>query len=449
MWHTFNSFSFDTAKWRIILNNNHFDTGLPRGVADYLPTRAAMLSVLEQQVLKVASAWGFQRFIPPALEFEDVLAIGMGEGLRRRTFRFDDWQSGRLLAIPPDITPQIARIVATRMKGQPLPHRISYAGRVLRHSELQSGRSREIMQAGVELIGLDSPEADAEMVAMAVEVMQSVRLRDFKVDLGQVAFCQGIFDESGLTGEPLGLVREAVALKDASAVDTLLKRFPVSAQSQKELRLLPRLFGGSEVLEEAAKMVNNPRSSAALQNINEVVAILKLHGISDCLTIDLGETRGLDYHTGLTFEGFIPGLGETLFSGGRYDSLTARYGFNAPATGFTCNLINLMQALELQGNSTDEHRDLLVFEASDDKSEALEISRTLRGLGYSVARDIIRRDLDASLDYALKAGINALLVIEDNNNSADNKQYRLIQTKDRKEQILSRTQLWELFTNRG
>ncbi len=449
MWHTFDSFSFDTAKWRTALNNHHFDTGLPRGVADYLPTRAAMLSFLEQQTLKVASAWGFQRFIPPALEFEDVLAIGMGEGLRKRTFRFDDWQSGRLLAIPPDITPQIARIVATRMKGQPLPHRISYAGRVLRHSELQSGRSREIMQAGVELIGLDSPEADAEMVAMAVELMQSLRLRDFKVDLGQVAFCQGIFDESGLTGEPLGLVREAVALKDASAVDSLLKRFTVSEQSRKELQMLPRLFGGCEVLDEAGRMVKNPRSLTALQNINEVVTILKLHGIEDCLTIDLGETRGLDYHTGLTFEGFIPGLGEILFSGGRYDSLTARYGFDSPATGFTCNLLNLMQALELQGNMMDEHRDLLVFEASDDKSEALKISRKLRGLGYSVARDIIRRDLDASLSYAMQSGIRALLVIEDDDSSDDNRKYRLIHTKDKKEQILSRTQLWELFTNRG
>jgi ATP phosphoribosyltransferase regulatory subunit len=428
------------------LEPTFIDTSLPRGVADYLPGRAARLSELEQQVLRVATAWGFQQILPPALEFEDVLAIGMGEGLRSRTFRFDDWQSGRLLAIPPDITPQIARIVATRMKGQLLPYRISYAGRVLRHAELQSGRNREIMQAGVELIGLDSPEADAEMVAMAVEVMKAAKLRDFKVDLGQVGFCQGVFAASGLHGEPLRLVREAVSLKDVSTVKMLLMRYPVAADSHRELIALTRLFGGSEVLVEAAKVVHNVRSQAALQNIAEVVQILTMHGVEDCLSIDLGETRGLDYHTGLTFEGFVPGIGEALFSGGRYDDLTGRYGFKAPATGFTCNLQSLMQALESQGDRQSDQRDLLVFNRADDRREALEISGLLRERGYSVARDIIRRDLDASLCYAVQNSIRAVLVI----GSPELEQgcYRLIQSIDGAEQILTHEQLLQHYTAR-
>lgn len=422
------------------------DFSLPRGVADYLPNRAARLAELEQQVLRVAQAWGFERIIPPALEFEDVLAIGMGDGLRARTFRFDDWQTGRLLAIPPDITPQIARIVATRLKGQPLPHRISYSGRVLRHAELQSGRSREIMQAGVELIGLDSPEADAEMVAMAVEVMQAVGLRGFKVDLGQVAFCQGVFAASGLQDEALRLMREAVALKDVSAVARLVKRYPVSAVSSQELLALPRLFGGSEILDEAGQVVQNQQSQRALDNIREVVAILELHGVQDCLTIDLGETRGLDYHTGLTFEGFVPGLGEALFSGGRYDGLTGRYGFDSPATGFTCNLLSLLQALELQGQCGGAQRDLLVFNAAIDRRDALDMSRELRQRGYRVARDIIRRDLDASLCYAAQSGIQAVLVVGDGDGQLP---YRLIQTQDRTELQLDRTGLLQIFPARG
>jgi ATP phosphoribosyltransferase regulatory subunit len=423
------------------------DTSLPRGVADYLPGRAARLSELEQQVLRVAAAWGFQQVLPPALEFEDVLAIGMGEGLRARTFRFDDWQTGRLLAIPPDSTPQIARIVATRLKDQPLPHRISYAGRVLRHAELQSGRSREIMQAGVELIGLDSPEADAEMVAMAVEVMTAAKLRDVKVDLGQVAFCQGVFEASGLAGEPLRAIQQAVALKDVSSVEMLLGRYPVSESSRSELMALPRLFGGCEVLQEAARIVQNERSRQALQNIVEVVEILALHGVSDCLTIDLGETRGLDYHTGLTFEGFVPGIGDALFSGGRYDDLIGRYGFDAPATGFTCNLFSLMQALELQGETQHEQRDLLIFNAADDRREALELSRELRQRGYAVARDIIKRDLESSLSYAARSGIRAVLVI--GGSAQDLGQYRLIQTVGRTEQNITREQLWQQFLPRS
>lgn len=387
--------------------------GLPRGVADYLPSRAAALSMLEQQVLKVADAWGFQRIITSPLEFEDVLAIGLGEGLRARTFRFDDWQSGRMLAIPPDITPQIARIVATRLKGRPLPHRICYAGRVLRHSELQSGRGREIMQAGVELIGLESPEADAEMVAMAVEVMQSVGLPDFKVDLGQVAFCRGIFEASGLSGEVLQLLREAVSRKDAAQVAEVVRAHPVSEQSRAEITALPRLFGGREVLREAEGIVANETSRKALDNISQVLDILALHGIENQITIDLGETRGLDYHTGMTFEGFMLGIGDALFSGGRYDDLTARFGYPAAATGFTFNLFSLLQALEAAKAMQEPLRDILLFNARTDRCNVLELARLLRQRGYSVARDIIRRDLAASLDYAAQSGIKWVVVLRE------------------------------------
>lgn len=417
------------------MNSNQPDTGLPRGVADYLPGRAATLSMLEQRVLQVADAWGFQRIITPPLEFEDVLAGGLGEGLRARSFRFDDWQSGRMLAIPPDITPQIARIVATRLKGWPLPHRISYAGRVLRHSELQSGRGREIMQAGVELIGLKSPEADAEMVAMAVEVMQSVSLPDFKVDLGQAAFCRGVFEASALSGEALRLLREAVARKDTGQVAAVLQAHPVSEQSRKEIMALPRLFGGKEILREAGQVTVNELSRQALENLSQVIEILDMHGISDQITIDLGETRGLDYHTGLTFEGFIPGIGDALFSGGRYDDLTARFGYPAPATGFTFNLFSLLQALEATRALPDPLRDILLFNAREDRQDALELARLLRKKGYSVARDIIRRDLGASINYASQSSIRWIVVVRDDTTLL------LVNSTDRTESVVSLDEL--------
>jgi len=415
----------------------HDYTGLPRGVADYLPARAASIAAIESQMLQVAARWGFQRIIPPALEFEEVLAGGMGEGLRSRTFRFDDWQSGRMLAIPPDITPQIARIVATRLRGMPLPHRICYSGRVLRHAELQSGRSREIFQAGVELIGLDSPEADAEMVAMAVEVMQGLGIVDFTVDLGQVAFCRGVFEASGLSGEPLQLIKAAVACKDASTVAALVAKYPVPEQSRQELLALPRLFGGREVLEDALRVVKNDCSCQALHNLHEVVAILELHGVTRYLTIDLGETRGLDYHTGLTFEGFAPAIGEALFSGGRYDGLTARYGLPAAATGFTCNVLPLLQALEGRSGSLGEtRRDILLFNQRDDRQEALTVARMLRQQGLSVARDIIRRDFESSLQYARQTCIRCMLVID-----KPEAGYLLVRSSDARQTTITREQL--------
>lgn len=402
------------------------DIALPRGVSDFLPEAAVKIGYIESRLLRVFELWGFRRIITPRLEYEDVLATGMGDELKGRTYRFDDRQSGRLLALPPDITPQIARIAATRMANLPLPHRICYSGRVLRQTEIQAGRSREIFQTGVELIGLDSPEADAEMVVMAIEAMQSLGLDNFTIDLGQVEFCQGVFQACGLSGEPLRQLREAVSRKDSSAVATLLREHPVSPDSVRELTALPRLFGGRDVLDAAREIVSNRRSRTALENLQQVLEILDIHGVSDCLSIDLGETRGLDYHSGITFEGFVTGFGEPVCSGGRYDNLIGRYGFDAPATGFTFNLLNLLQTVErrpeLQGFAAT---DFLLFNTSHDRRNVLRIARQLRSLGYTTARDIIRRDYAQSLEYAKKMNISCMLVISD-----DQEQFRAVRSLD-------------------
>ncbi|MDU0459628.1 MAG: ATP phosphoribosyltransferase regulatory subunit [Geobacteraceae bacterium] len=402
------------------------DISLPRGVSDLLPDTAAKIGYIESRLLRVFELWGFRRVITPNLEYEDVLTIGMGEELRGKAYRFDDRQTGRLLAFPPDITPQIARIVATRLATWPLPHRISYSGRVLRQTEMQTGRSREMFQSGVELIGLSSPEADAEMVVMAIEAMQGLGLENFKIDLGQVEFCQGVMQSSGLEGVALQELREAVSRKDTSAVASLLKSNSVTTETAREISVLPRLFGGCEVLADAQRFTSNARSLAALENMRQVLDILDIHGVSSYLTIDLGETRGLGYHTGITFEGFVSGLGEPVCSGGRYDTLTARYGFEAPATGFTFNVLNLLSALErrpeLEASAT---RDFLLFNAREDRILALEIARLLRSRGYSTARDIICREYEQSLEYARRMNIRYMLVIGN-----DSQCYQAVRIRD-------------------
>ncbi len=421
------------------MTNINPDISLPRGVSDFLPEAAAKIGYIEAKIRRVFELWGFRRVITPKLEYEDVMAIGLGEELKGKSYRFDDRQTGRLLAFPPDITPQIARIVATRLNGWPLPHRISYNGRVLRQTEIQTGRSREIFQSGVELIGLDSPEADAEMIAMAVEAMQGLGFEDFKIDLGQVEFCRGVMAASGLLGKPLTELQEAVSRKDSSAVARILAENSVPENSRREISALPRLFGGREVLAAARQVASNDRSIAALDNLCAVLDILDIHGVSDYLTIDLGETRGLEYHTGLTFEGFVTGMGEPVCSGGRYDNLTARYGFHAPATGFTFNVLSLLQALERRPEvEACTARDFLLFNCRDDRREALEVARLLRSKGCTTARDIIRREYDSSLEYARRMNIRCMLVIGD---EADNGMYRAVRIHDGKTQLFSRTAL--------
>lgn len=414
-----------------MIRTTSIEAPLPKGVTDFLPEKADEIASIESQISRVFELWGFRRIITPALEFHDVISLGMGEDLKAKTFRFDDRQTGRLLALPPDITPQIARIVATRMQGCPLPLRICYNGRVLRHAEVQSGRSREIFQSGVELIGLESPEADAEMVAMAVEALRGLGLENFKIDLGQVDFFRGIMLAAGLSPSGQALLQVAIGKKDASAVHEILDREQITDRAKEEIASLPRLFGGREVLALAEKAAGNDTSKRALENIAEVLGILDIYGVADYLTIDLGEIRGLDYHSGLTFEGFVGGLGEAVCGGGRYDGLTAKYGRPAPATGFAFNILALLKVLEKQPEMEESRsRDFLLFNLKEDRREVLEIARNLRSRGFTTARDIIRRDFENSLSYAKRMNIQKMLVIG-GNFCADDEVY-LVCVADRK-----------------
>jgi ATP phosphoribosyltransferase regulatory subunit len=377
------------------------ETDLPKGVRDFLPLKAAKAEYLQQQLQQVFAAWGFRPVITPQLEFLDVLELGLGEELRDRSFRFDDRQSGRLLTFPSDMTPQIARIAATRMRELPLPLRLCYSGRVLRHTEQQAGKDRDIFQTGVELIGLDGPEADAEMIAMAVETLAAVGAEEFTIDIGQVDFFRGVMDGLPLAGKLAAQVADAISRKDSSELQALLKNVELEDAARAEILALPRLFGGREVLERAAKVVRNERSCNALDNLSQVLDVLEVYGVLDHVTVDLGELRGLNYHTGITFQGFLSGIGRAVCSGGRYNNLTAQYGFAAPATGFTFNLLHLLFALD---RTLDERvkpsSDLLIYATGKQLRPAQQLACQLRKQGYSVARDILPRNRAAALVYA-------------------------------------------------
>ncbi len=392
------------------------ETRLPTGVRDFLPRKAGRLEYLQSSLRQVFARWGFQPVIPASLENLAVLELGLGSDLREKTFRFDDRQSGRLVAFPPDITPQVARIAATRMHDLPLPYRLCYSGRVLRHAEQRLGKEREIWQTGVELIGLDSPEADAEMIAMAVEGLQAVGAREFTIDIGQCAFLRGILDSLPLPAPAAAELRAAIAAKDATGLQRVLDIHPVSDRQRDEVLALPRLFGGRAALDKAAAVVGNDTSKRALDNLHRVIDVLNVYGIDEFITIDLGELRGFDYHTGLIFQGFLSGFGRAVCSGGRYDGLTARYGFPAPATGFAFNLCDLLFALDRDlDDKNDVGTDILLFCPAPDKAPAQRLAAALRAQGYSVARDIIVRDRQASLDYARRMHFRYLLVMNTTN----------------------------------
>ncbi|PLX98854.1 MAG: ATP phosphoribosyltransferase regulatory subunit [Desulfuromonas sp.] len=394
-------------------SDHALENALPKGVKDFLPIRAAKIGYLTSTLQEVFSRWGFERIIPASLEHLQVLERGLGSDLVNHTVRFDDRQSGRMVAFSPDMTPQIARIAATRMSELPLPLRLCYTGRVLRHAEQQAGKDREILQAGVELIGLESLEADAEMIAMVVECFRAVGAKEFSVDLGQVEFFRGVLDSLDLEGEAAHRVTEAISRKDASSLRELLAELDIDERARSEVMALPRLFGGVEVLERAAATVSNERSKRALETLFTVRDILKVYGVEEHVTFDLGELRGLDYHTGITLQGFLPGVGQAVCSGGRYDGLMASYGAPAPATGFTFNILELLFALDRELNGRVQRGcDVLLSQAGDDKGPAQRLAIHLRQRGYAVARDMIVRPREETLDYARKMHYRHVIWLE-------------------------------------
>lgn len=413
------------------------ETMLPRGVKDFLPVKAAKIEYLDQSLRRVFDQWGFRPLMPAALEYLHALERGLGIGLREKTFRFDDRQSGKLVAFSPDMTPQVARIVATRMRDLPLPLRLRYSGRVLRHAEQQSGKDREIFQSGVELIGLDSPEADAEMIAMAVSALQAVGGRNFTIDIGQVEFYRGVVAGLELDAGQSVALQDAIARKDASGLHMLLEESTLNDRAREEIAALPRLFGGREVLERAERTVTNDRSRRALDNLAQVLDALDSYGIDDHITLDLGELRGFDYHTGITFQGFLGKMGRAVCSGGRYDGLTARYGHPTPATGFTFNLLNLLFALDrkLDGPAAVT-TDVLIVSRGVPKNSSRALAHELRKRGYSVARELLDRDYATSLDYARKLNYRYVLVMH-----ATAPHMQLLSLSDNSERQLTREAL--------
>src|SRR5713101_3737705 len=398
---------------------------LPKGVKLYLPEEAAQKRVVEERLLGVFHRWGYREVVTPAYEYFDVLAQGTDQELQERMFKMVDRESSRLLALRADITPQIARIVATRMRDEPKPLRLSYVTNVFRYDEPHVGRYREFYQAGVELVGLPNPEGDAELIAMAVEGLRALGLREFQLDVGQADFFRGILEDLGLDEAKARELRSALGKKDVSALERLVAGLGAPAAVGELLLALPGLYGRGDVLERAERLVKNPRSEAALANLAEVYRLLTVYGLADSVLLDLGEVSGFDYYSGVHFEAYVSGLGAPLAGGGRYDHMLARFGYDCPATGFAFEVGRVLLAIESQGAAEPPPGpDFFIIDFTADKTRALALSRRLRDLGAAVARDILSRGLEDSLAYAREQRARWALVIGEP--GADAEQVRII-----------------------
>ncbi len=387
-------------------------TTIPKGVRVFTPEETAHRRAVEATLLSIFHRWGFREIITPTFEYLEVFEQPTGEDAGDQIFKFVDRQTGRLLALRVDITPQVARLVATTLRHAPLPLRLAYAATVFRYHEPRAGRQREFEQIGVELIGLELPEADAEMIAMAVEGCQAVGLDAFQIDVGQVEVVRGLLNTLQPAAELRPRLVSAIRRKDPLELELLLKEVPADPGLKDAILALPRLYGGREVLDQAGRLAFPPPSRTALANLAEVVTILENYGLAEHVILDLAETHDFEYYTGVVFGAFARGLGYQLASGGRYDHLIGQFGYPCAATGFTFDLERVMAALtavETLPQATGP--DVLLIDFSPDKRAAHRLARLMRDRGIAVARDIIKRDLTGSLDYARQSAIKRAVIL--------------------------------------
>ena len=385
---------------------------LPKGAKIYLPDEAARKRHVEERLFRVFTAWGYREIVPPSFEYFDVLSLGTDVELQEKMFKLVDRETGRLLTLRADITPQIARIVATRLRDEPRPMRLAYLTNVFRYEEPQVGRYREFYQAGVELVGLEKPEADAEMIAMTVEGLRALGLERFQIDVGQGEFLRGLLDEIKTDRARARELQVALSRKDASALARLVGEIAPAPHVGDALLALPTLVGRDDALARAGRLVRNARSERALENLSEVYRLVGIYGLADAVILDLGEVRGFDYYSGVHFEAYVAGLGASIAGGGRYDQMLGRFGYECPATGFAFDIGRMLLAMETQGIAVPiAGPHFFIIDFTPGKTAALSLSRRLRDLGASVARDIITRGLPESIAYAREQRARRVLVV--------------------------------------
>jgi len=311
---------------------------LPAGLADGLPPDAAFEAAMVERLMAVFAAWGYERVKPPLIEFEDSLLSGPGAAMSAHTFRLMDPVSQRMMGLRADITPQVARIAASRLKNSPRPLRLSYAGQVLRVRGEQMRPERQLGQAGIELVGAPSAEADAEAVLLAVDALRQAGVPHLAVDLNLPTLTPSILAAHGVKERGVkeqALLIGALDRKDVAAVRKL------SGDSATLLEGLLRAVGPAKQALAKLNALDLPAPAMAQrQRLNEVVDLILSAAPDLPLTIDPTDHRGFEYHTGITFSLLGRRISGEFGRGGRYINQAGE-----EATGFTLYLNTVLAAL--------------------------------------------------------------------------------------------------------
>lgn len=313
---------------------------LPENIEDVLPPKAWKLEGMRRAMLDLFRGCGYELVVPPLIEYVDSLLTGAGTDLDLKTFKLVDQLSGRMMGVRADMTPQVARIDAHLLGHNPV-NRLCYAGSVLHTVPDGVYRSREPMQLGAELYGVAGVEGDLEILSLMLDALQAAGLRNIQLDIGHVGIYRALVEQAGLSAELEASLFRALQSKAADEVSALCAG--LETESAQALAALTQLYGGAETLQAArAALPGNARIHAALDTLAHLVDSLQGRGIE--LALDLAELRGYGYHSGVVFAAYTGGHSRAIALGGRYDEAGKAFGRARPATGFSLDLRELVEA---------------------------------------------------------------------------------------------------------
>lgn len=301
------------------------------------------------------------------------------------------------MVLRPDLTPSIARIAAKNYMDVNVPIKICYnANTYINNSELQ-GKLKEITQLGCELIGDDSVEADAEMVALVVNSLKSAGFDKFLVEIGQVDFYKGLLEECGFEDDVEEELRVRIENKNFFGVEELLDSKDITSNVKDTFLKLPSLFGSSDVLDKAKELATNEKSLKAIEKLEEVYSILVDYGVADYISFDLGMLSNFNYYTGIIFKAYTYGTGDAIVAGGRYDKLLSQFGKDSAAIGFAVYMDQLLMAMSSQKmeGDTDYAYEVLIYDTELRKT-ALQLATGLREKG--IKTELIPKKENISID---------------------------------------------------
>ncbi|MBS1807994.1 MAG: ATP phosphoribosyltransferase regulatory subunit [Acidobacteria bacterium] len=332
-------------------------TKIPAGVQYFFDDEVRLRRHVERQAMEVFAGWSYNEIIVPMFDYHDLFARGMGAERAERTYRFTD-RDGALLALRPEMTSLVARTVATRFVHRERPIRLCYSGEVFRYDEPTERAAREFHQLGIEQIGQPSPTADIEVLLIAAEMLGSLGLNDFRITLSHVDFFNGVAKALEMNENNRAQLRELIDRRNSVALDEFLQTNAPSMTEERRRAFcqLTQIAGKGEAITKARGTLRNETSRTAIEQLASIYETLNELEMADHFDIDFGDAGGIEYYTGLTFKVYVPGCGNEIGGGGRYDNLISNFGKSEPAVGFSFALDGLVNAVIRNQNfqPTDE-----------------------------------------------------------------------------------------------